>query len=87
MLAEYKARSNVGIAVGLVMQVMGGICPAEPAWMAMLRVLLLFGGLGVFCWGCVSYAQGKGRNGLWGVLGITSLLGLIILVILPDDHK
>ena len=81
MLPEYQSKSNIGIATGFVMQVAGSLFGGP------LGMLLLLGGLGVFLWGCVCYAQGKGQSGLWGLLGLTSLLGLIILVFLPDHHK
>ena len=81
MLPEYKTKTNMGIAIGLVLQMAGF------ALNGAFGSLLLFGGIGIFLWGCVCYAKGKGQSGLWGVLGITSLLGLIILIFLPDHHK
>ncbi len=87
MLAEYERKSNIGIAVGLVMQVVGALMPADPALLSVLGLVLLLGGIGTFCWGCICYARGKGRSGAWGVLGVTSLLGLIILVLLPDANR
>ena len=87
MLPEYKTKSNIGIASGFGAQIVGFMLPEEPAMIGLLSLLLLLGGVVLICWGCVCYAKGKGRSGFWGILGITSLLGLIILVLLPDDYS
>jgi hypothetical protein len=49
--------------------------------------VLILGGLVLFIWGCTSYSKGKGYHLGWGFLGLLSLLGLIILALLPDKHK
>ena len=89
MLAEYKTRTNVGIGVGFLMQVAGNVIGgiSSSSALAMLGLLISLAGFGLFIWGCISYAQGKGYHGAWGLLGVISLLGLIILVFFPDKHK
>ena len=89
MLPEYKVRTNYGIGVGLLMQLVGNVITefSSSAAPVMLGLLVSLAGLGVFIWGCISYAQGKGHHGAWGLLGLLSLLGLIILILFPDRHK
>jgi hypothetical protein len=44
-------------------------------------------GISIFVWGCASYALGKGHHGAWGLVGLLTFIGLIILAYLPDKHK
>ena len=88
MLAEYKQKTNVGLGVGLLMQIGGNVLMGSGTALApVIGLLLLLGGWGVFIWGTISYATGKGHHGAWGLLGLASLLGLIVLMLLPDRHK
>ena len=49
-------------------------------------LFLLIGG--VCCiWGCGQYAKAKGHSPYWGVLGLLSIIGLIVLVLFSDKHK
>ncbi|MDF1843523.1 MAG: hypothetical protein P1U77_18960 [Rubripirellula sp.] len=88
MLAEYKQKTNIGIGVGLLMQIAGNfVSGGTTAGSGLVGLFLLLGGLGLFIWGCVSYAVGKGHHGALGLLGVFSILGLIVLILLPDKHK
>ena len=88
MLAEYKTQTNIGLGVGLLFQFIGNVLIGSGSGtLPTLGLLLLLTGWGIFIWGTVSYAQGKGHHGAWGILGFLSLLGLIILVLLPDRYK
>lgn len=44
-------------------------------------------GLALFAWGCMSYMRGKGHHPAWGILGVFSLIGLVILFFFPDRHR
>ena len=90
MLAEYKRNTNIGVGIGLVLQIAGNLLigPEDAVGAApLIGLLLLFVGLGFFIWGCMSYSKGKGHHPAWGLLGLLSLIGLIILVLFPDKHK
>ncbi len=39
----------------------------------------------VFIWGCTNYAQAKGHSPWVGLVGLASIVGLIVLVILPEQ--
>jgi hypothetical protein len=88
MLPEYKKKTNIGIGLGLVLQIAGRILlMSGGALGAIPGLVLVLGGLVAFIWGCWSYAEGKGYSGLCGLLGLFSLIGLLILAALPDRHK
>ena len=82
MLAEYQKKSNYGIAIGLLLQI-----ASVPLGGTIIATLVLCAGAGFFIYGCCCYAIGKGYSGGFGLLGVLSLLGLIILVLLPDKQK
>lgn len=84
MLAEYKKKTNIGVGVGLLFQVIGRVLMTDGS---PIGGLIAFVGLVAFIWGCFSYAQGKGQSKWLGLLGLLSLLGLIILFFIPDKHK
>ncbi len=88
MLPEYKTKTNIGVGSGILLQIAGrtlsGPVDAGPAG---IGGLLILAGLVPFIWGCCMYAKGKGHSGAWGLLGLFSIIGLIILVCFPDKHK
>ena len=87
MLPEKKTNTNIGIGLGILLQVAGqrsGLRQRGPAIPALVMTLL---GAVFFIWGCMNYAEGKGHSKWLGLLGLLSCIGLVILVILPDHHK
>ena len=78
---KHKSNSNVGVGVGLLVSAIGG--SMESDFGGVLAIL----GYGMFIWGCVEYAEYKGYGWKTGLLGILSILGLIILVCLPNKNK
>jgi hypothetical protein len=44
-------------------------------------------GVVLFLWGCGQYARGKGYSVYWGALGLLYIIGLLVLVLMPDKHK
>lgn len=84
MLADYKTKTNLFIALGLVLKVLGNlIARSSPliGWM-----IAAVGGV-LFIMGCCFYAKAKGYHGAVGLIGLLSCVGLIVLVVLPDKHK
>jgi hypothetical protein len=88
MLAENKRNTNIGVGVGLILQIAGQVLigSTDPI-RAMAALALIVAGFCAFIWGCSQYARGKGHSPWFGALGILSILGLIVLVLLPDRHK
>ena len=85
MLPQHKRNTNIGVGLGLILQMVSRSMTA-PEQATVSLVLLVIGAL-VFIWGCCEYAKGKGYNSAWGLLGILSLIGLIVLALMPDRHK
>jgi uncharacterized membrane protein len=90
MLSEYKRKTNIGVGIGLVLQIIGNVLagPGDAIGRApLIGFFLLLIGLGFFIWGCMSYSKGKGHHPAWGLLGLLSIIGLIVLVLFPDKYK
>lgn len=89
MLAEKKTATNIGVGVGILLQLVGASVQrtADGGTLAMIGSIIVLIGLAVFIWGCCNYAEGKGYHAALGLLGLLSCLGLIILVVLPDKHR
>ena len=86
MLAEYKTKTNIYVLVGIVLQVAGRIVMAKTATPEWGGVMLL-AGIVFFVMGCCCYAKAKGRATAWGLLGLFSIIGLLILVGMEDKYK
>ena len=87
MLSEYKKKTNIGIGLGILLQISGKASSNGGDSSLIIGELLILVGAGLFIWGCVSYVKGKGHHGAWGILGLLSIIGLIILALFPDKHK
>jgi nicotinamide riboside transporter PnuC len=87
MLPANKKKTNLGVGLGIGVQIVGRIMQATGSTAtATLGVLLVLAGLAIFIWGCAMYMQGKGYHPAWGLLGLLSVIGLIILAVLRDRH-
>jgi hypothetical protein len=80
-------QSNLGVGLGILLQIVGRIMAAQSEPLAVPGHLLAGVGFLVLIAGCFSYAEGKGHSRWWGLLGLLSIIGLIILVFLPDRHR
>ena len=91
MLAGYKRKTNIGIGGGFLTCMLGvGFASAAAdgsAVLAALTLICIFGGLGLFVYGCCVNAKGKGYPTFLGALGLLGLIGLIVLAVLPDQRK
>jgi hypothetical protein len=86
MIAEYRKKTNIYIGLSLLMQLLMLYSPrvfgAGLFGVVMLILSTVFYFYGVYC-----YAKGKGYSGWLTFLGCLHLLGLLILVVLPDHRK
>ena len=88
MLGQYKSRTNIGVGIGLVLQIAGRtISHDSVSGSSPIGTLVIIAGIAAFIWGCAQYSLGKGHSRWFGALGLLSILGLIVLVFLPDRHK
>ncbi|TNF05994.1 MAG: hypothetical protein EP323_05515 [Gammaproteobacteria bacterium] len=73
-----KQFNNISLALGipgLILQIVGGLNE--------LPVVTLIGGILLIA-GLAYYAKSKNRLPAWGLLGLLSILGIVILGLLPD---
>lgn len=85
MLPEFKKNTNIGVGIGIVMQIAGRVM--ANGGMPGIGFLVMLAGAIMFIWGCGQYARAKGFSPWFGLLGLLSILGLIALVFFPDRHK
>jgi hypothetical protein len=83
MIAEKAKKSNIGIGVGILVEIAGRLLLVSGAT-PLLGIAVLVSGIGLMIWGCFNYAEAKGYPQVVGLLGLCSILGLIVLVLLPD---
>lgn len=81
MIARYNNISLALGAPGLILQVAGNVLMGSSPG---LGGLLILGGTILLIAGLAYYAIAKGRSGWWGLCGLLSLIGLIILACLKD---
>jgi hypothetical protein len=88
MLKEYKRSTNIGVGIGWIVIALANLAIRKGALGGPFVGYLLFViGATLFLWGCGQYAKGKGYSPYWGALGLLYILGLIVLVFMPDRHK
>jgi hypothetical protein len=87
MLPEKKSKTNLGVGLGILLQITGNVLAGTSEAGAIPGYVLTFIGTVFFVWGCMNYAEGKGHSKWLGLLGLISCLGLVILIFLPDHHK
>src|SRR6266849_2866083 len=87
MLYEKKIATNVGVGLGIVLHVGAWLLRRyQPDLFWVYSPMALVGTV-FFLWGCVNYSQAKGYAGAFGLFGLLSLPGLIVLVCFPDQCK
>jgi hypothetical protein len=89
MLPDKKTKTNIGVGIGLILQIVGGVfgLVATSEAGAILGQIVALVGVVFFIWGCGNYAEGKGHSKWVGGLALLGFIGLIILIFLPDRHK
>lgn len=87
MLVKYKNKANLWLIIGFIVEIVGNVIKGLNPSMIMFGWLIFWLGAGLFIFGCVNYVKAKGYNGAFGFLGLASLLGLIILALMPDKNK
>ena len=86
MRPEKRFKTNVGVGIGSVLQLAGffwvqtAVIPDDE----IAGLILILISLPVFVWGCMNYAEGKGYSKSVGLLGLGSIIGLIVLIVLPE---
>jgi hypothetical protein len=98
MLAAEKRKTNIGVGLGLALligaQIMEGpdgqvvifVGIRNLSSLTPITGVMVIAGMALFIWGCFMYAQGKGYSPWVGLFGLLSIVGLLILVLMPDRH-
>ncbi len=88
MIEEYRKKTNIGVGLGVLAQIAGFFLTfIEIGIVLWVAAILIWGGFLLVIWGLWNYAKGKGYPGIWGLLGLLSIFGLIILALFPDKNK
>ena len=87
MLAEYKSKTISFVIAGLILQIVGGIIAKAGFLGAMVGGPVALLGSVLLIMGCCFYAKAKGYAWWFGLLGLLSCVGLVVLYLLPDQHK
>jgi len=85
VLPEPKRNTNIGVGIGIVLQIAGRVLSNDG--MNGIGSIVILAGFVLFIWGCGQYAKGKGYSPWFGLLGLLSIVGLIVLVFFKDKHQ
>ena len=89
MLVGYKKKTNIGIGLAFVTFFAAILINSLSESQIVSTIAFLVGSITMPLWifGVWCYAKGKGYHGAWGLLGVFTLIGFIILACFPDRHK
>ncbi|NIP25336.1 MAG: hypothetical protein GWN55_14615 [Phycisphaerae bacterium] len=89
MLPEKKTKTNIGVGIGFLLQLVGYLLvqTAKTDAIVLLGLILILISIPLFIWGCMNYAEGKGHSKWVGLVGLAGLIGLIVLAVLPDQAR
>ena len=85
--SEYKKVANLWLIVGFVIWFASNAIRQYYPSIIIMGWILFFIGYSMFIFGCINYVKAKGYHWAIGFLGMLNLIGLIILVLLPDKNK
>ena len=86
MLPEKQTKTNIGVGIGVLLQLVGFYLARTADTDAIIGLILILVSMPVFIWGCMNYAEGKGHSKWVGLVALASIIGLIVLILLPDHN-
>ena len=87
VLTVYKTRMNIGLGIWFILSLLQVILKKSGygnsffytfTWLSVMVAMII---------SCYASAKGKGHTGVWGLLGILSILGFVVLILFPDKNK
>jgi hypothetical protein len=87
MIPAKRSKSDLGVGIGIFMQIVALVLMHQKENLALIGCLLIVASLVPFLWGCMNYAEAKGHSKWVGLVGVAGIIGLIVLVILPEQKK
>jgi hypothetical protein len=82
MISPLDFKKNVYLIMGLALQAI--VIHFSSALGSRINFILFATGYSLFVTGCMAYAQLKGYHRLWGLLGLLSIVGLLVLSFFPN---
>jgi hypothetical protein len=83
MIESKKNQAALGIVGGLVVAMAGSPMHLDGP----LRVVWTSVGVCLYAWGAMSLAEAKGYSRWWGLLALVTIVGMLVLVFMPDRHR
>jgi len=87
MRSEKEAGAYVGIAIGIICELVGSMIASGKGGAAVFGGIITLIGVVFLVGGCMNYATLKGYSKWVGLIGVLSCVGLIVLILLPDHHR
>lgn len=87
MLPEKKTRTNIGVGIGVLLQLVGLFLAQSMVTYSILGIILILMSIPVLIWGCMNYAEGKGHSKWVGLVALAGVIGLVVMVILPTRDR
>ena len=87
MREDQSAKAYVGVIIGFIVQVVGRLIANISNEGVIIGAIVGLGGVAIFVWGCVNLAAVKGYSKWLGLLGLLSCIGLVVLILLPDQSR
>lgn len=102
LIAAHRKKSNIGIGVAILLVILFFILLSRgqqsPEWstktsdpfilsLTFLLVFILIISNILWYWGLYHYAKSKGQSGWTALLGLLNLIGILVLILLPNRFK
>jgi hypothetical protein len=88
MLPDRKKATNIYAGLGTALCLAGAMLSIYGGTVGLiLGIILVAAGVPCLVLGLLSYAQGKGHAGAFGLMGFIPLVGLWLLFALPDHSR
>ena len=87
MPAVHRAKANLGVGLGLVLQLAGLFLRFSLQIPRLVGPVLVVASLLQFFWGAMSFAEGKGYPIQFGLAGILGFVDLVCLMLLPNQNE
>jgi hypothetical protein len=89
MLKEHEQNAYVGIGTGWFCGHFGAVIVSDGGDIieVIIGTAFMLLGFGIFVWGVVSGCVGKGYSRWFGLLSLLNIIGVAILIALPDKYK
>ena len=85
MASSTKRVAAYRICAALLLHLLGIVLRATTSEFAgLVSAMVQFVGFGIFVWGCFLYARTKGYSDTVGALGLLWIVGLAVLLLLPE---